>query len=145
MGLMDRDRNGRDSYGYDRSGRDSYRHEKDIYDSQYDYQYPKWFLYVIVFLVFFALIIEAGFLGIVTYSCYIKDNCYVPYFYGYGRYMAFPIINLGGSTRGDSYMWTTNQSSYECFVNGKKVNCSEMVMFGNDTVFGNLGKAGFAP
>lgn len=91
---------------------------------------PNWFLIIIVVIVVFALIIEAGFLGMFFYSCYVKDQCIYPYFFGMGRFMAFPIVWGGYSSQ------SFTNSYQECYVNGIKVNCSE---FSGDEHFCNNG------
>jgi len=45
-----------------------------------------------------------------------------PYFFGMGRFMAFPIV-MGGYSQ---QTFTNTNSFQECYVNGIKVNCSEL-------------------
>lgn len=90
------------------------------------YKTPNWFLVIITIAVIFALIIEVGFFGIFFYSCYVKNQCMIPFFFGFGRFMVFPIIWGGYSQQ------TFTDSYQECYANGIKINCSELT--GNEIV-----------
>jgi hypothetical protein len=77
---------------------------------------PNWFLIIMVIIILLALIIEAGFLGVFFYSCYVKNQCMIPFFFGMGRWMAFPIMYGGGISITEQH----------CSVNGVPINCSEV-------------------
>ena len=69
----------------------------------------------IIVLLIISTIIEVGFLVVYGTACFTKNQCVPPYFFGFGRYMAFPILQF------EAY---STMSSQECIINGKEVNCS---------------------
>jgi len=78
----------------------------------------QWLVVIIITIIIISLIAEVLFLGVFTYSCLVKDKCVIPFFFGYGRIMAFPIAGFGYSS---SY----SSINSHCSVNGVEVNCSE--------------------
>lgn len=83
-----------------------------------------WFLVIVSIVLILGLLIELGFLGMFYYSCYEKNQCMIPFFFGFGRYMAFPMV--WGSSSEQIYNFHNMTQTQECYLNGNEINCSDM-------------------
>jgi hypothetical protein len=64
-----------------------------------------------------SLVVEIMFLGFFFYSCYVKDVCVVPFFFGVGKIMIVPMGWMG---------FSTTSIDQTCSINGEQINCSEI-------------------